>query len=413
MNNAQLRETDRHKEEFLATLAHELRNPLAPISNSLHILRLSGELSPAMERVREIMEQQIHHLTRLVDDLLDVSRMSLSKIKLRKEQVQLSAIVESAVETSRPLIEAAGHQLAIAISPQPMTLDADPIRITQVMVNLLNNAAKYTEEGGQIWLKVRREGDDSVITVRDNGLGITPDMLPRVFDIFTQVDATLNRAQGGLGVGLALARTLVELHGGRIEAHSDGLGSGSEFMVRLPLVLDPIWSMDFPTAPGSSAIPLASRRILVVDDMRDSAYILGTLLTKMGHQVRIAHDAASALDELQMEPADVVFLDIGMPRISGYELARRVRQEPAWEGMVLVAMTGYGQDTDRQQASEAGFDHHLVKPVNLTDLENLLACLSAPSKAADSSGLLERDWQYPAILDNYVDCGPCLLRCSR
>jgi CheY-like chemotaxis protein len=375
-----LKEGDRRKDEFLAMLAHELRNPLAPISNALDVMRLSDDLSPATARMCEIMEGQVDHMVRLVDDLLDVSRITRGKIELRKESVDLAAIVASAVEASRPLIEAAGHRLTVSIPPEPMTLEADAVRLAQVIANLLNNAAKYTEEAGQIWLTVRREDGQAVVSVRDTGVGIPSEMLPHVFEAFTQADRSLSRAQGGLGIGLTLARSLVQMHGGTIEAHSSGRGMGSEFIVRLPLAQDAP-HVPLSKAPAESAparVPV--RRVLVVDDTRASAYVLGKLLEKLGQQVRTAHDAASALESAQREPPDVVISDIAMPNMDGYELARRLRKEPGLEGTVLVALTGYGQDRDKQEAQQAGFDHHLVKPVSVDALYELLTALPLPRK---------------------------------
>ena len=384
---AQLEEADHRKDEFLATLAHELRNPLAPISNSLQLLRLSGDLSPAVERVRAIMENQADHLVRLVDDLLDASRITRGKIVLRKERVELAAIVTTAIETSRPMIEAAGHQLAITLPAEPLTLEADPVRLTQVLVNLLNNAAKYTEKGGQIWLTARRSGDETVISVRDTGVGIPADMLPRVFDMFSQVDRTLSRAQGGLGIGLALARRFVEMHQGRIEVHSHGPGKGSEFVLYLPLPKNQPQAAIGAIAPPSDRVSLPTRRILVVDDAPAAGYILSTLLEKIGQQVRTLNDSLSAWKAARVDRPDVVFSDIGMPGMDGYELAQRLRNEPSLAGVVLVALTGYGQDNDRRRAKDAGFDHHLVKPVSLEALRDLLASLPPPRDPLPLRGL--------------------------
>lgn len=378
-----LREADRVKDEFLATLAHELRNPLAPLTNALNILRISEDLSPGVETLREIMERQVHHLTRLVDELLEVSRITRGKIELRKEPVELAAIIRGALETSRPLIESAGHQLAICIDPEPLTLQADPVRLTQVISNLLNNAAKYTENGGQLWLSVKRKGDEAIVSVRDNGLGIPAEMLPRVFEMFTQVDRTLQRAQGGLGIGLSLARRLVEMHGGRIDALSRGQGQGSEFVVSLPLA-GTTQQEPHDSPPRSRAVQLPARQILIVDDSRAAAYTLGKLLESLGQTVRTACDGATALDSVRSAPPDVVISDIGMPNMSGLELARRLRDESGLHDVVLVALTGYGQESDRQRSIAAGFDYHLVKPVSLDALQSLLASL--PDRAV-SSGL--------------------------
>lgn len=371
-----LRDADRLKDEFLATLAHELRNPLAPISNSLHILRLSDDLSPSVQRVREIMEQQVQHMVRLVDDLLEVSRISRGKIDLQKERVELAAMVHNAVEFVRPQIEAARHQLAIALPPEPLTLEVDPVRITQVIGNLLTNAVKYTSPGGQIWVTARCDGDAAVISVRDTGVGIPADMLQRIFDMFTQVDRTLSRSQGGLGIGLTLARNLIAMHGGSIEARSAGLGKGSEFVVRLPMVREAAPAPRPVVSPPSATRPVPQRRILVVDDARAAAYILTRLLELMGQEVQSVGDGFAALKIARSMRPDIIFSDIAMPTMDGCELARRLRQEPELEGTVLVALTGFGQEEDRRRIKEAGYDYHLVKPVSLETLESLLASLA-------------------------------------
>lgn len=378
----ELREADRRKDEFLATLAHELRNPLAPISNSLHILRLSEDLSPSAERVREIMERQVNHMVRLVDDLLEVSRITRGKIELRKEAVEAAAVVRSAVEASRPLIDDAGHQLAITLPSEPLTIDGDPLRLAQVITNLLNNAAKYMEKRGQIWVTARREGGDAVISVRDAGVGIPPNLLPRVFDMFAQVDGSLKRAQGGLGIGLTLAQRLMHMHGGRIEAFSEGLGKGSEFVVRAPLHVEAMRATASIAESPSERKPLPSYRVLVVDDTRAAVYTMARLLETLGQHVRCAHDAAEALESVQTERPDLVISDIAMPTMDGYELAFRLRQDPRMEGVMLVALTGYGQESHREKAKAAGFDHHLVKPVSVEGLEELLSSLAKPEAAS-------------------------------
>jgi PAS domain S-box-containing protein len=371
---------EQRKDEFLATLAHELRNPLAPISNALQLLRLTDDLTPAVTHMREIMERQVNHLVRLVDDLLEISRITRGKIELRKERVDLIAVVGNAVETSRPVIEAAGHQLAIALASAPMMLEADAVRLAQVIANLLNNAAKYTQRGGQIWLTTRREGNEVVIVVRDTGLGISAEMLPRVFEMFAQVDSTRKRAQGGLGIGLTLAKSLVQMHGGRIEAHSEGLGRGSEFVVHLPLISSPASVVPPATLPTTNPRSLPSWKILVVDDAEAALYTLAELLSTMGQRVRTALDAAAAIEQVRTERPDVVISDIAMPNVDGYELAQRLRQEPGLEKVVLVALTGYGQDSDKRHAIEAGFDYHLVKPATMETLVNLLRSLPAPQQ---------------------------------
>jgi signal transduction histidine kinase/CheY-like chemotaxis protein len=371
-----LKHADRAKNEFLAALAHELRNPLAPISNSLHILRLAEDLAPGVQRLLEIMEQQTRHLVRLVDDLLEVSRITNGKVEMRKETVELATIVANAVEISRPLMDAAGHQFAVTLPAEPILFNADPVRLTQVIANLLNNAAKYSDEGGQIWLTSRREGDEIVVSVRDTGMGIHADMLPHVFDMFAQADRALTRARGGLGIGLTLVRTFVEMHGGRIEAHSEGIGKGSEFVVRLPLSATAAPRGEIrPSLPRSQSAP-PRRRILIVDDMRAASYVLGRLLGKMGQEVRVADDPAAALQLVRAERPDVIISDIGMPKMDGYQFAQCLREEPGLKDTVLVALTGYGQEDDERRAREAGFDHYLVKPVALDELQDLLEKLA-------------------------------------
>ncbi|HEV2972061.1 MAG TPA: PAS domain S-box protein [Pirellulales bacterium] len=377
----QLRLADRRKDEFLATLAHELRNPLAPICNAIDILKLSDDLDPAVEHVRNIMERQVTHMVRLVDDLLEVSRIARGKSELRKEIVELSAILASAVETSRPYIEAAGHQLVVSISPSPITVNADATRLVQVVVNLLNNAAKYMDRSGQIWLTAQHKENEVVLSVRDSGLGIPPDMLLRVFDMYAQVDSHASHSRGGLGLGLPLAKHLVEMHGGRIEARSDGTGAGSEFIIHLPLAVRPMT----PIARDES-IPLPTRRILIVDDAQAAIYVLGKLLEKMGQDVCAAQDSASALELAKSQRPDIVISDIGMPNMDGCELARQLRKEPGLEGVILVALTGYEQDDDRRQTKDAGFDYHLVKPVSLAALEQLLANVPIRPTAIPTDG---------------------------
>jgi PAS domain S-box-containing protein len=369
---AALREGDRRKDEFLATLAHELRNPLAPMRNALQVIQLAGDDVTAVGQAREMMERQMRHMVRLVDDLLDVSRITRGKLELRKQQVNLAAVVRTAIETSRPLIEAASHHLTITLPQQPLFVDGDPIRLAQVFSNLLNNAAKYTERGGEIWLTVERQGSDAVVSVRDTGLGVPKEMLAKVFELFTQVDRTLENAQGGLGIGLTLVRRLTEMHGGSVEAHSEGYGKGSEFFVRLPVVLTDM-ARDERTAELST--PSSRRRILVVDDNRDSAISLGMMLQLMGNEVRTAHDGLEAVRMAEVFNPDVVLLDIGLPKLNGYEAARRIRHETWGRDMVLIAVTGWGQEEDKRRSKEAGFNFHLVKPVEPASLEKLLSGL--------------------------------------
>jgi PAS domain S-box-containing protein len=375
-----LKEADRRKDEFLATLAHELRTPLAPIHNALQILRLAGKDGAVARSVYDMMDRQVAHMVRLVDDLMEVSRITRGKIELRRQRVDLGTIIRSAVETTRPLIDASGHLLTVDLGREPLELDADAVRLAQVFGNLLNNAAKYTPNGGQITLRAERRDDNVSVSVRDNGEGIRADVLPQVFDPFVQGERNYTRSQGGLGIGLTLARSIVALHGGSVEARSAGLGQGSEFIVRLPL-LPPAAST---TALASSRPPtrIAGQRILVVDDNVDAAESLGALLRCLGAQVVTVHDGPSALEALRTEKPVAAVLDIGMPGMDGYEVARRVRAAPDGGDITLIALTGWGNDDDRRRSREAGIDHHLVKPVDLRVLEDLLA--ARPEAPADA-----------------------------
>lgn len=369
-----LREADRRKDEFLATLAHELRNPLSPIRNALELLKIPRLDEAAARHSREILERQVHHLVRLVDDLLDVSRVTRSKIELRKEPVEFATVVARAVETAAPLIELQGHHLEISVSSESLLLDADPVRLAQVVANLLTNSAKYTEANGRIWLTAAREENQAVLRVRDTGIGIAPDMLPHVFDLFVQADQTSAKTQGGLGIGLTLVKNLVEMHGGRVEAHSEGLGKGCEFVVRLPLTArqadEPV---DAKVAEVSQPAPKSGHRLLVVDDNHDAAISLAMLLRMLGHEVEVANDGRSALEMAPAIRPSVIFLDIGMPGMDGYEVARRLRQRPDMKHVVLVALTGWGQQADRRRSKDAGFNHHLVKPAEAKAIQMLLA----------------------------------------
>jgi signal transduction histidine kinase len=371
-----LAEADRRKDEFLAMLAHELRNPLAPVRNGLQVLRVRRNADPEVDRLAEMMSRQVGQMVRLVDDLLDVSRITKGKVTLRREPVDLTAVVNQAVEAVRPLLDARRHELTVATPPEPIRLDADPSRLAQVIGNLLNNAVKYTDEGGRIWLDTHRERDQAVISVRDTGVGISAEMLPRVFDLFTQIDPTLDRSQGGLGVGLTLVRSLVELHGGTVYASSPGPGRGSEFVVRIPaLPLTTRPESGHLATPDSAPTLSPPRRILIVDDNVDAAESLAMLLELFGHQVRTAYGGPAALEAVESHRPEVVLLDIGLPGMDGYEVARRLRRNPALSGVTLVALTGYGQENDRRKTHDAGFDHHLVKPVDTDDLARLLGRL--------------------------------------
>jgi PAS domain S-box-containing protein len=370
-----LREADRRKDEFLATLAHELRNPLAPIRNSLQILKMPRVDAAAAERSREMMERQVHHLVRLVDDLLDVSRVMRGKIELRRERVELAAVVARAVETVQPLVDAQGHQLSVCLPSESLAIDVDPVRLAQVVGNLLTNSAKYTEANGHIRLTAEREGGVAVLRVRDNGIGIAKDMLPRIFELFVQVDHASTKAQGGLGIGLTLVKNLVEMHNGTVEVRSEGLGKGSEFAVRLPIP-PPTSPQANSSEPGEAAPAATSgHRLLVVDDNRDAADSLATLLRLQGHEVRVAYSGMGALELTRTYTPDAAFMDIGMPGMDGYEVARRLRQQPGLERLILAALTGWGQKEDRRRTAEAGFDHHLVKPPEPQAVETVLAAL--------------------------------------
>ena len=362
----ELSDSDRRKDEFLATLAHELRNPLAPLRNCLQILSVARD-GEAAATARAMMERQLSQMVGLIDDLLDLSRISQGKIELRKERVDLDRLVFDAIETTRPSVEQAGHAIHIAVPDEPVYVDGDVTRLSQVFTNLLTNAAKYTERGGRIDIALSPDG---VVTVRDTGIGIPRDMLPRIFDMFTQVDRSIERAQGGLGIGLWLVRRLVELHGGTIEARSDGPGKGSAFVVRLPIAAGPAPATAPAPAPGA---PRVGRRILVVDDNRDSATSLALMLQLMGNEVRTAHDGAEGIEAAAAFRPEVVLLDLGMPRLNGYDAARKLREQPWGRNLLLVALTGWGQESDRARSKDAGFDHHLVKPVEPATLERLLA----------------------------------------
>ncbi|UDF04108.1 response regulator [Asticcacaulis sp. AND118] len=367
-----LREADHRKDVFLATLAHELRNPMAPIRNGLQILRMAPD-SPMAGNVRDMMDRQMTHLVRLVDDLLDVSRVSQGKIELKREHLTLRSVVEAAVETARPVIDQAGHSFALDLPDEELWVDGDLTRLAQIVANLLNNAAKYTPEDGRIGLSLRRDGGQAVLRVSDTGLGIDADMLPRVFELFTQVDRNIHRAQGGLGIGLALAQKLVSLHGGSIHAESEGQNRGSTFELRLPLAPAP-QGADNPAGTMQAAKTL---NVLVVDDNRESAETTSWMLDLIGHRTRTVHDGVAALDAAANETPDVILLDIGMPGMNGYDVCRELRKRPELHDTVVIAQTGWGQDSDRQAAFDAGFNHHLTKPVNLDSLSRLLAEIQA------------------------------------
>ena len=369
-----LREADRRKDEFLATLAHELRNPLAPIRNALEILKMPRVAGDTVERARAMLERQVHHVVRLVDDLLDVSRVMGGKIELRREPVELAAVIARAVETVQPLIDAQQHELHISLSSESMLLDADAVRLSQVVCNLLTNAAKYTDPGGHIWLDAERDRDVAIVRVRDNGIGLDPSMTTRIFDLFVQVDQATTRSQGGLGIGLTLAKNLVEMHNGTIEAHSARVGRGAEFVIRVPLSMSNhrIDSQPVMTLENERSQADSGSRLLVVDDNHDSAESLSMLLRARGHDVRVAFSGPAALEIFKDYAPEIVFLDIGMPGMDGYEVARRLRQQSSSSDVVLVAVTGWGQQEDRRRSAESGFNHHLVKPVDPEAVETLI-----------------------------------------
>ena len=373
-----LREADRSKNEFLATLAHELRNPLAPIRNAVQLLQLKGSASPELQWAVDLIDRQMDHMTRLIDDLLDIGRITGNKLELRKEQIELAEVVHAALETSRPLIDAGGHELTVTLPEQPIYLEGDATRLAQIVSNLLNNSAKYTERGGRISVTAKVEGEEVAITVRDTGIGIPPAMLPYVFEMFTQCDRVADRTRGGLGIGLTLVKRLVEMHGGTISAYSEGTDKGSAFVVRLKV------SYEAPNAsqPTKWKIPEHQRstppstlRVLVVEDNWDSATSLDMLLRIIGNDVRIAHDGFEAMSVAELFRPDVALVDIGLPKMSGYDVAQSIRQQHWGKDMILIATTGWGQNTDRDRSKEAGFDHHLVKPVDPAVLMELLSTL--------------------------------------
>jgi len=369
-----LRAADRHKDEFLAMLAHELRNPLAPIRNAVHILRRAESDNQKIRPTLEMLDRQVNQMVRLVDDLLDVSRVSRGKIELRKERIELADVVNRAVESTRSMIQSMEHELTVTVPAQPIYVDADLARLVQVVGNLLNNACKFMDKGGRITITLERDEGQAFIRVRDRGVGIAPGEVRRIFEIFTQLDTSRQRSAGGLGVGLTLVKSLVEMHGGMVEAHSEGVGRGSEFVIRLPI------SAEAPTrteASVSEPLPATDRRVLIVDDNRDGAESLATLLTMSGHHTQMVHDGLEALEAAERFRPDLVLLDIGIPKLNGYDACRRIRNQPWGKDMVVVAVTGYGQESDIRSSREAGFDHHLIKPVDFRSIAKVLAGLAS------------------------------------
>ena len=377
---AELERALQAKDEFLAILGHELRNPLAPLRNAAAILAARAADDPAIERIQRVIERQVRHMVRLVDDLLDVSRITRGRVELRRERVAIADVVARAAEAARPLMEERGHELSVRVPPEPVAVDADPVRLEQIVSNLLQNAARYTEGKGHVAVGVAKEGGEAVIRVSDDGIGIAPEMLDRVFELFVQGERPRNRSAEGLGIGLTLVRNLVELHGGRVEARSDGPGRGSAFTVRLPLA-GPA-PPDVPEKPrpipaAGRHTPGSTRRVLVVDDNVDAAESLAVVLRDSGYDVATAHDGAMALAAAAETAFDFVFLDIALPDgLDGYEVARRMRGDPRLRDVTLIALTGFGQEEDRRRAVDAGFDHHLVKPADPEGVRALLAAYS-------------------------------------
>lgn len=369
-----LLEADQRKDQFLALLGHELRNPLAAIQNGLHILRLRQSEEPGAREVQQLVEAQVHHLARMVDDLLDVSRITAGKIQLRRERVDLADVIRGAAASVRGLIEEQQHSLTVSVPSSKVYVEADPTRLEQVIVNLLTNAAKFTKPGSRINVTAGREGADAVVRVRDNGVGIRPDMLAKIFELFVQDSQQLDRPQGGLGIGLTLVRQLVRMHGGTVTALSDGPGKGSEFVVRLPALAEVADAPRTPILDG--AIPGTRRRVLVAEDSKDAARILQMLLGFWGHEVRVVHDGPSVLTACPQYHPEVLLLDIGLPGMNGYDVARELVKQPGAERPLIVAMTGYGQEEDRQRALEAGCDLHMTKPVDPGRLQAFLASMS-------------------------------------
>lgn len=363
------------KDEFLAMLGHELRNPLAPIRNALHLLSIDSPASAAEGHLRSMMQRQVDHMVRLVDDLIDVSRLSHGTIELRLERVELGVALRNAIDLGRPLVEAGEHDLVVDLADEPLFIDADPVRIGQVFGNLINNAAKYATPRGEITLSARRDGDEAVVSVRDRGIGIEPEMLPHVFDLFTQGRREAHRAQEGLGIGLTLVRRLVGMHGGSVTAASDGVGKGSEFLVRLPLAAVP--EAILPASPAlTSAAATPGLRVLVVDDNVDAAQSLGMVLELLGVEHQVVFSGQAAIDVADWFHPDAVLLDIGMPGMDGYEVARQLRLDPEHGRATLVAVTGWSQVRDQQRTHAAGFDHHFSKPVDIGALQGLLSTLA-------------------------------------
>ena len=375
---AQLREADRQKDDFLATLAHELRNPLHPIRGAVDLLCLNRQLDPKLQLSCDVIDQQLNHLTRLIDDLLDVARITRDKLDLRLEKLRLADIIRGAVESSRSFLESHGHQPIVTLPPGSVQLEGDPVRLTQVLMNLLNNAAKYTPKGGKIWVSANVEGDRAVVSVKDEGVGIAGDKLPRVFDKFYQIDRSLERSESGLGLGLTLARRLIELHGGNLEARSDGLGRGSEFVISLPILLpqeQPAQADEQSTGEVKESAP--HWRILIVDDGVRTREMYSMLLRRRGHEVETAADGQTGIETAERFRPDVILLDVGMPRLNGFDTCLRMRDLPFGKDIIMIAVTGWTQEEVQKRADESGFDGILVKPAGVQQIVQLAGSLLA------------------------------------
>ncbi|MGZ8488774.1 MAG: hybrid sensor histidine kinase/response regulator, partial [Candidatus Binatia bacterium] len=383
-----LREADRRKDEFLATLAHELRNPLSLVRNVVNLQQDPNHPLPDPHWGPDIIDRQVKYLTRLTDDLFDVSRITREKLELQREPLNLTEIVRAAVESSRPLIDQRQHELTVTMSQDSIYVEADRLRLTQVFMNLLNNAAKYTPDPGHVWLNVEQAGDTVVIRVKDTGVGIAAESLPHVFELFYQVDRSFTRSEGGLGLGLTLVHRLVELHGGKVEVRSEGMNRGSEFIVQLPVTAHrPVNDGLLQEQINQSTLPVRSRRILVADDFPQSAETLARLLEKDGNEVQIAKDGVAAVEAAAEFLPDIILMDLAMPRLDGYQAANRIRQQPWGKSMILIALTGWGQQQDRRRTQEAGFDAHLTKPVNYGAIVSLLTRLTPPAATSESHAL--------------------------
>lgn len=385
-----LREIDRRKDEFLATLAHELRNPLAPLRNGLQIMKLSSDDAEVVAQTREMMERQLEHMVRLVNDLLDVSRFSRGKLTLQKKRIDTATVIESAVETSRPLIDIAGHELIVKKPAQALCIDGDMTRLSQIISNLLDNASKYTPNGGRIEVGARNENGFALIWVKDNGAGIERAMLPKVFEAFAQNTPSIERLQGGLGIGLSIVKRLVEMHGGSVEVHSAGRGKGSEFLLRLPLAEVTVDAAIASAQHSAESTAAAAMRILIVDDNLDSAMSLAAILELEGHEITTAHDGLSAVKAAMKFRPNVIFLDIGLPELNGYEVCKRIRQQAHGADVVIAALTGWGQQQDQDRCKAAGFDRHLVKPVEIRAIEQLLDEIGGKPRTARHDRLAYR-----------------------